>query len=89
MLHIPDFNQEQGTQIEGQFEAAQCNFAQTGEVTALIFLPQRPRGELHQRRHFPTRSREIPQDFLAAHFLLAERNRGHEALHLEVIDEGM
>ena len=52
MLHIPDFNQEQGTQIEGQFEAAQCNFAQTGEVTALIFLPQRLRGELNQRSTF-------------------------------------
>lgn len=27
MLHIPDFNQQQGTQIKRQFEAAQYSFA--------------------------------------------------------------
>jgi hypothetical protein len=54
-----------------------------------ILLPQRPRGELDQGRHFPTGSSEIPQKFLTAHLLFAKRYRCHKILHLEVIDEWM
>jgi len=55
----------------------------------LIFQAQSPRCELSQRRHFATGSSEIAQEFLAAHLLLAERNRGHKVLHLQVVDEAM
>jgi len=54
-----------------------------------IFLPQRPRRELHQRRHLATGSGKIPKEFLTAHFLLAERNRCNKILHLQITDEAM
>ena len=35
-------------------------------------MPQRPRGELDQLRHFPTGSSEIQQEILAAHLIFTE-----------------
>ena len=40
--------------------------------------PERPRGELSQRGHFPTGTSEVPQESLTTNLFFRERNRGHE-----------
>jgi hypothetical protein len=46
--------------------------------SVVSIMPQRPRGELDQLRHFPTGSSEIPQEFLTEDLLFGGHNRGHE-----------
>ncbi len=54
---------------------------------ALKLQPQRLRGELDQRHHRSARGREIPHECRSADLLIAERNRRHEVLPLDVLDE--
>jgi hypothetical protein len=66
-----------------------CGGIQHAPLLSSIFLPQSTRGELDQRGHLATRSSEIPQESLTTYLFLGECNRGHEILHLQVIDEAM
>ena len=58
-------------------------------MPCLILQPQSFGGELHQRRHLSACRDEIVHQFAAADLVLAERDRRHKVLHLEVFDKGV
>ena len=55
----------------------------------LELQPQSLSGELHQRRHFSACRHEMAHQLAAADLVLAERDRRHKVLHLEVFDKGV